>query len=108
MVERRRGELNLSPFLQTPVERNELAEDLALRRQDGLFVGFGELPTFGDEVAQRGKTGHRAVPEPCEVVPHLKIQQVLHGESAGNRRQIVLARMGASLDQKPIVPVMRT
>ena len=74
MVERRRGELNLSPFLQTSVERDELAEDFALRRQNGVLVGLGELPAFGEEVAQHREAGHRAVPEPCEVVPHLEIQ----------------------------------
>src|SRR4051794_9375412 len=77
MEEGGRRELNLVPFHQPSIERNDVLYRGELESQHVLFVFFRESPVFRAQASQARVAADGAVAEPGEVVPDLQVQEVL-------------------------------
>ena len=71
MKEGRRRQLDLVPFQQAPIERNDFLHGNELEGQDFLLVFFREAPVFRAERSQAWIAADGAVAEPGQVVPGL-------------------------------------
>src|SRR3954463_8315436 len=77
MEEGGRRELNLVPFHQSSIERNDILHRGELESQHFLFVFFRKSPVFRAQASQARVAADGAVAEPGEVVPDLQVQEVL-------------------------------
>src|SRR6185437_3026615 len=80
MIEGSRGQFDLLLLHESLVQGEDFSHRQPLEFQYFLLVILGEATIF---LAQRGQTRillNSAVSEPCEIVPNLKIQQLLCGK----------------------------
>ncbi len=77
MKEGSRGEFDLSPFHEPPVQGHNLLDRGALQCEHFLLILFGEAAIFLAQLGQSGILVDGAVSEPGQIVPNLKIQEFL-------------------------------
>ena len=99
-MEKRRGrQLHLPAVPQRAVHRYDVLDRGALERQDFPLVVLRECSIFLTQCRKARIALDRAEAEPGEIVPDLKIEEILRGKLPRQLVEILSMDVGAALDE---------
>ena len=102
MVERGRGQLDLSARRRVPILGDHLVQQLELDAAQHGLVLFREAAALGDERANASVVVQIQRVDPGQLLPHLQVAQIVRAEARGRRAPVGWRRLRAAAPREKL------